>query len=109
MDQVKDREIIDFESNTHGDLLIYFTLATNTGMLHGGIGKNNFPCMSARGKAVDDDFIMPYEHIQYVKDFSVKSMTDTTSEHQISLPLLTKMSDHSILICSIDIVGTMLF
>jgi hypothetical protein len=102
VDKVKPRHVIDFENNKNGEYLVDFMLSTNTCMLNGRLGRNNFTSVSAKGKAVVDYAMVPYEQFEYYKDFDVQTMTEVTNEYELAIPPLTKMSDHSILICSID-------
>ncbi len=102
VDKVPTRSAIDLTVNRYGELLMDFMISTNTCMLNGRIGQNNFTSVSNKGKAVVDYCIVPYEQLGHVSDFTIKTMTDLINEFNMVMPLLTKMSDHSILLSTID-------
>ena len=55
VDDVIEREIIDYSSNHYGDLLLSFLIDCNLCMLNGRTnGKNDFTHVSHRGKSVVD-------------------------------------------------------
>lgn len=61
VDDIKDRKPIDQVGNKHGDNLIEFLKDTKTNILNGRFhdSKDNFTCISVRGRLVVDYFICP--------------------------------------------------
>ncbi|XP_063415945.1 uncharacterized protein LOC134697591 [Mytilus trossulus] len=99
VDDVTPREVIDYSSNTNGDLLIDFLVDCNLCMLNGRKGKQDFTCISKRGKSVVDFIITTHENIHMCTDFDVKIMSDITNE--LELQDMNQIPDHSVLTVSI--------
>ena len=103
-DNLPPREIIDYVENAHGDDLIDFLISTNTAMLNGRLGSNDYTCISHKGKSVVDYILVPYEQIKCYKHFEVLPISQHLEQHNIPIldNVLSKM-DHSILRCTFDI------
>ncbi|CAG2228752.1 unnamed protein product [Mytilus edulis] len=77
VDDINDREIIDFSSNKYGDLLIDFLTSCNLCMLNGRAdGNNDFTCVSKRGRSVVDYVFTPYEQLDMCTSCDVYLVSD---------------------------------
>ncbi|CAC5425578.1 RAB19 [Mytilus coruscus] len=79
VDDVTPREVIDYNSNANGDLLIDFLVDCNLCMLNGRKGKQDFRCISKPGKSVVDFIITTHENIHMCTNFDVRIMSDITN------------------------------
>ncbi|VDI22790.1 Hypothetical predicted protein [Mytilus galloprovincialis] len=96
IDELPNRETIDQGSNANGDLLIEFLVDCNICMINGRKGKQNFTCISKRGKSVADDYIFTtHENLNSCIDFNVKTMSDITDF--LDLQECIQIPDHSVL------------
>ena len=97
VDCVNSRETLDNTSNHYGDLLIQFMTDCNFCMLNGRVnGKNDFTCVSNRGRSVVDYVLVPHEQVVNVSSFHVYRMTETM--YNFALNGCDKLSDHSVLL-----------
>ena len=72
MDEVSDRDVIDFTVNGYGDALLEFLWSTNCCILNGrNNSKNDFRCINAIGHSVVDYCIVPHESLNLCSDFEV--------------------------------------
>ena len=77
VDDVCDRNVIDFSLNSYGKILIEFLINTNMCMLNGrGSGNNDFTSVSTIGNAVVDYCFVEHSRMCNFSDFSVILTTD---------------------------------
>ena len=96
------RAVIDHSVNKYGEMLVDFMLSSNTCMLNGRVGEQTFTSISTKGKAVVDYCIVPHEQLDLYESFHVKPVTQIANEFSLPIPPLAKMSDHSVLVCTLD-------
>ncbi|CAC5382575.1 unnamed protein product [Mytilus coruscus] len=102
VDNVKPRNIVDFSENHQGDIFINFLSDINFAMLNGRFHDHEFTCISTSGKSVVDYMCVPYEDIEYIKDFKIVSMSTVINEINY---MPDKIPDHSLLVCDVIIPG----
>ncbi|CAG2221029.1 unnamed protein product [Mytilus edulis] len=95
VDELPSRETIDQGSNANGDLLIDFLVDCNICMINGRKGKQDFTCISKRGKSVVDYIFTTHENLNSCIDFNVKTMSDITDS--LDLQECSQIPDHSVL------------
>ncbi|VDI50696.1 Hypothetical predicted protein [Mytilus galloprovincialis] len=95
VDEIPSRETIDQGSNANGDLLIDFLVDCNICMINGRKGKQDFTCISKRGKSVVDYIFTTHENLNSCIDFNVKTMSDITDS--LDLQECSQIPDHSVL------------
>ncbi|CAC5421808.1 unnamed protein product [Mytilus coruscus] len=83
VDDITPREVIDYNSNANRDSLIDILVDCNLCMLNGRKGKQDFTCISKRGKLVVDFIITTHENIHMCTDFDVRIMSDITNELEL--------------------------
>ena len=79
VDEVPERDVIDFRNNAHGMKMIDFLLSSNCCVLNGRPGisvLNDFTSVSVKGLAVVDYCVVPYENLHRFSDFKVVRSTD---------------------------------
>ncbi|VDI47596.1 Hypothetical predicted protein [Mytilus galloprovincialis] len=102
VDNVKPRNIVDFSENHQGDIFINFLSDINFAMLNGRFHDHEFTCISTSGKSVVDYMCVPYEDMEYIKDFKIVSMSTVINEINY---MPDKIPDHSLLVCDVIIPG----
>lgn len=95
VDQVPPRNPIDEGYNHHGQALLDFLVETNTCVLNGRLGSDNFTHVSHRGRSVVDYVIVPHEQLATYSDFKVSLMSETVDTFNIKG--YSSVSDHSVL------------
>ena len=76
VDNIPDRDIIDYDVNSHGDNLIDFLIGSNCCMLNGrNYVCNDFTRIGTTGRSVVDYCMIPYESIDKFSQFTVIRMT----------------------------------
>ncbi|CAC5381001.1 unnamed protein product [Mytilus coruscus] len=95
VDELPIRESIDQGSNANGDLLIDFLVDCNICMINDRKGKQDFTCISKRGKSVVDYIFTTHENLNSCIDFNVKTMSDITD--CLDLQECSQIPDHSVL------------
>ena len=74
VDEVPERETVDYTHNAYGNKMIDFLLSSNCCVLNGRKGvciQNDFTSISTKGLAVLDYCLVPYEALPYFTDFKV--------------------------------------
>ena len=72
VDEVSERDVIDFTANGYGDALLEFLWSTNCCILNGrNNSKNDFTCINAIGHSVVDYCIVPHESLNLCSGFQV--------------------------------------
>ena len=94
VDDVSHRTVIDYTENEYGSSFIEFLIQCGMCMLNGRSSKNEFTCISNKGKSVVDYITVPSEQINMFSDFNVFSMSDL-SDRGLLPP--THIPDHSLL------------
>ena len=99
VDDIPERDVIDFNKNQYCDVFIDFLISTNMCILNGRNYKtNNFTSVSCKGSAVVDFVLVPYEQLNRFSNFDVILATEllqqNTTNHVIDN---TKIPDHSCL------------
>ena len=103
VDDVKQRNILDYTSNGNGDLLIDFLVDCGLCMLNGRIGINNFTHVSHRGRSVVDYVFVPYEQLLGVENFEVCLMSDLVEK--LEMRGNSKIPDHSLLMWNVPLLN----
>ena len=99
VDDIPERDVIDFNKNQYCDVFIDFLISTNMCILNGRNYKtNNFTSVSCKGSAVVDFVLVPYEQLNRFSNFDVILATEllqqNTTNHVIGN---TKIPDYSCL------------
>ena len=103
VDDVSEREVIDFSSNHYGDLLLSFLIDCNFCMLNSRVnGKNDFTHVSHHGRSVVDYVLVPHEQIRDINSLNVYRMSETIEHFKQNG--CEKVPDHSILIWESEII-----
>ncbi len=104
IDDLPPRVNIDEGINDHGKSFINFLLQTNMCVVNGQIDplQDNFTSVSHRGRAVVDYFAVPNEQLHFVKEFAVIPVNDYVERNQIQHIGSSRISDHSIISCTVD-------
>lgn len=95
VDEVTNREVIDYGSNANRDLLVDFLVDCNMCMINGRKGKQDFTCISKRGKSVVDFVFTTHENLNSCIDFEVKTISDISNS--LELQECNHKPDHSVL------------
>jgi exonuclease III len=101
VDDISERDVIDFTVNTYGELLIDFLVNTNCCMLNGRQNAcNDFTSVSNKGKAVVDYCLVSHECLSEFKDFEVvqaKQVFEDAGCLGMLDPTRSAIPDHSVL------------
>ena len=105
IDDVSDRNIIDFNLNRYGKIFIDFLINTNMSILNGrGSCLNDFTSVSVNGKAVVDYCFVNHEILDKFSGFSVIRTSDLINQTgELSVIAPTSIPDHSLLKWKIEI------
>ena len=105
VDDVCDRNVIDFSLNSYGKILIEFLINTNMCMLNGrGSGNNDFTSVSTIGNAVVDYCFDGYLNMSNFSNFSVIRTTDLLNlTGNVTALATNNIPDHSLLKWTIDL------
>ena len=85
-----------------------FLIDSNCCVLNGRVDpqKNNFTSVSAKGKAVDDYFAVPYTSLQYITGFEILRSSCLVNLACKDMGFESRhVPDHSLLKCSIEVFG----
>ena len=100
VDNIQDRNVVDFSSNKYGELLCDFLIDSNCCMLNGrNMISNDYTCIKSQGTSVVDYCLVAHEDIGKFTDFNVRKITDLMNEIDIidSIEPGTSIPDHSFL------------
>ena len=108
VDNVPQRNVVDFKTNKSGDLLIDFLINVNCCILNGRNHiQNDFTYISNIGRSVVDYCLVPYENVNQFSEFKVWTATDLLQEAQCVdvLDASSKVPDHSVITWSINLMN----
>jgi len=99
VDDLPEREIIDFSSNSYGDKLLEFLVESNMCVLNGrNTSKNDYTSISTKGCAVVDYCIIPHYNLDCFIDLMVTRSNELVhSLHNIVGTIPASVPDHSVL------------
>ena len=102
VDNIPERQVIDFTANKHGELLCEFLINSNCCMLNGRnpeSSANEFTCIRSQGSSVVDYCLVPHEDLNKYTDFKVWKVSDLINKSRIlnTLDVNTSRPDHSTL------------
>ena len=103
IDNLPDRVVIDDTPNNHGQPFIDFMLENKLAVVNGRICplNDNWTCVSTKGKSVVDYFVIAQENIENVVDFKVHTVSELLELYGLNRGVVGRVSDHSILSCSV--------
>lgn len=104
VDTLPERDIIDFTKNQYCDIFTDFLISTNMCILNGrNSKKNNYTSVSAKGSAVVDYVLVPYEHLCKYNNFEVILSADAL-QNSFDIQTLEHLSipDHSLLVWEVS-------
>lgn len=100
-DSVPERSCIDKAINQHGHAFIDFLNESKTCVLNGRYdnSKNNYTCISGKGKSVVDYICVPHEALQTFISFEVRTIRSIVEKYDLFgyLNDRSKVPDHSVL------------
>ena len=101
-DNIRNRVVLDNQSNSQGTAFIDCISDLRFCVLNGRFENDNFTCISHKGKSVVDYVAVPYDCLEKCSDFCVITPVDAVddSNSRFLIGEKSKMSDHSILICT---------
>ncbi len=101
-DNIRNRVVLDNTVNSQGNAFIDCLSDLRFCVLNGRFDNDDFTCISHKGKSVVDYVAVPYDSIDKCTDFRVITPLDAVdnSNSRYLIGEKSKMSDHSILICS---------
>ena len=100
IDELQERNVVDYINNEYGAILIDFLINSNFCVLNGrNFIKNNFTCVRPQGRSVVDFCLVSHENLAKYTEFKVTTMTEIVEEANLC-PVA--MSDHSILTWKVD-------
>lgn len=104
VDNLPERNIVDFTSNAYGDKLLDFLVDSNMCILNcRNCVNNDYTSISTKGVAVVDYCIVPHDNLNLFKDFKVIRSTELISEvSRISGLVPISTPDHSVLSWCVD-------
>ena len=98
VDDICERQVIDFVKNVQGEHLIQFLLSANCCILNGRNScLNDFTSVSTKGLSVVDYVLVPYEHLNYFNRFSVMRSSSLFSQFVSFIDPTRTLPDHSCL------------
>ena len=102
---IRARVAMDTISKPYGDHFLNFVNDSNMCIVNGRFApaSDNYTYISTRGKSVVDYFLVPKLQLHYVSDFSVTTVTDATEQYDITLDMNTKIPDHSLVNCNLNL------
>ena len=104
VDNVHERNIVDYNINKYDYLFIEFLLNSNMYMLNGrNCINNDFTCITSNGRSVVDYFFEAHEDLSLFSDFNIYKVSDAINEvgHD-SVLFSSSFPDHSILTWQVD-------
>ena len=98
------RTVLDTDRNQQGENFREYLKDSLQCVLNGRIcpEKDNFTCVSWRGRSVVDYMLVPYSILHSVTDFSVKTVTDLIEEYNCHPPSRI-VPEHSVLLCTLEL------
>ena len=101
---IRPRVPVDKISKAYGDIFLDFLNDSNTCIMNGRFdpGRDNYTCISTRGKSVVDYIIAPKLQLQNVHDLSVTTVTDAIERYDLTMDANTKIPDHSMVNCTVS-------
>ncbi|VDI49336.1 Hypothetical predicted protein [Mytilus galloprovincialis] len=101
-DSIRSRTLIDKTVNQHGKSLLEFLNESKTCVLNGiyDSNKDNFTCLSGRGKSVVDYMCVPHDILELCSSFQVITTRSVIEQNNLFqfLGERSKIPDHSILL-----------
>ncbi|VDH96384.1 Hypothetical predicted protein [Mytilus galloprovincialis] len=100
VDDIIERDVIDYVSNAYGEILCDFLINSNCCILNGrNTKRNNYTYVSTRGSSVVDYCIVPYENVCRFTDFEVSTMSELMQNYNLfdSVDQCVSKPDHSLL------------
>ena len=102
-DLLHERSPIDTEIAGHHESFCDYISDTNSCVLNGRwMHRDNFTCVSSKGRSVVDYILVPTEQFDLISDFHVSTMTDVLTEHAIIPHAHATIPDHSLVTCTIN-------
>ncbi|CAG2218028.1 unnamed protein product [Mytilus edulis] len=106
VDNLCQRDVIDFKCNSYCNAFIDFLISVNCCILNGrNFVNNDYTCVSTKGCSVVDYCIVPYDNLNLFKDFCVIRANDlvTSAGFDVNGVDLKLIPDHSLIKWSIDL------
>lgn len=99
VDDIPERDIIDFTANAYGELFIEFLINSNMCMLNGrNCVQNDYTSVSVKGSSVVDYCITTHDNLCNFSNFSVTLTSDLiNTAGNLSILAPTSIPDHSLL------------
>ena len=101
---IPKRHVTDNTLNRYGEYLYDFLSDSKTCVLNGRFdhNKDNFTCVTSRGRSVVDYIIVPHTHFEQMLDFETVLVSDCVEQYKLQIGFTT-LPDHSILRCKLNI------
>ncbi|CAG2255049.1 unnamed protein product [Mytilus edulis] len=106
VDQLPERNIVDFQHNPYGSVFCDFLIDVNCCILNGRNSlHNDYTFISTRGSSVVDYCVLPYEQLKSFSDFTVRRTTELIKNIGMvdKFDLRRIVPDHSILTWSMSL------
>ena len=105
VDKVPQRKVIDFKTNSYGEVLVDFLINTNFCILNGiNCLTNDFTSVSGKGLSVVDYCFVSHETLSSFSDFEVIHTSELISRiDNVGVVAPTGIPDHSLLARKIDL------
>lgn len=99
VDELPEREVIDYKSNCYGEIFCEFLSNVNCCVLNGRNSlENDFTYVSTRGLSVVDYCVLPYENLNIYKNFEVIRASELANKSIIAGSIEPRfIPDHSVL------------
>ena len=104
VDNICERNIVDFKTNYYGNVLLEFLINSNLCLLNGrNFTHNDFTSISAKGSSVVDYCIVSQDDLSLFSEFMVVRVIDLISDiGSVSSVAPAAIPDHSVLLCNIQ-------
>ena len=104
LDQVPQRTVLDTDRNQQGENFREYLKDSLQCVLNGRVcrEKNNYTCLSWRGRSVVDYTLVPYSNLDSITDFCVKTVTGLIQEFSVQPPS-RNVPDQSVLLCTVEL------
>ncbi|VDH90239.1 Hypothetical predicted protein [Mytilus galloprovincialis] len=106
VDQLPERNIVDFQHNSYGSVFCDFLIDVNCCILNGRNSlHNDYTFISTRGSSVVDYCVLPYEQLKSFSDFTVHRTTELIKNIGMvdKFDLRRIVPDHSVLTWSMSL------
>ncbi len=101
VDDMSERDVVDYDVNAYGDMLIEFLISSNMCILNGrNTICNDFTRIGTTGRSVVDYCVVSHEHLSKFTQFEVHRMIKLM---EITGIMVEKPPDHSILCWDFDV------